>query len=70
MTDDQFAALADLLRLRTGPAQEVARLVLVEGLSLPGAARMAGLEYNAAHKAVHRAKIGLVKARKAAGLAD
>lgn len=67
MTPDQFAALAELLRLRLGPAQEVARLVLVGGLSVPEAARSAGLEYTAAHKAVKRAQRGLELASRAVG---
>lgn len=59
MTDEQFKALAELLRLRAGPAQTAARLVLVGGLSVPDAARSAGIEYIAAHKAVKRAERGL-----------
>lgn len=65
MTSDQFSALAELLRLRAGPAQEVARLVLVEGLSVPEAARTAGLEYTAASQAVRRAQRGLELAKRA-----
>lgn len=67
MTADQFAALAELLRLRAGPAQEVARLVLVEGISVPEAARTAGLEYTAASQAVRRVRLGLELSRKAVG---
>jgi hypothetical protein len=59
MTADQFTALAELLRLRAGPAQVVARMVLVDGLSVPDAARDAGLEYTAAHQAVKRVQRGL-----------
>ncbi len=59
MTTEQSLALAELLRLRKGPAQEVARLVLVEGISVPDSARQVGLEYTAAHKAVKRAQRGL-----------
>jgi DNA-directed RNA polymerase specialized sigma24 family protein len=65
---DQFQALAELLRLRTGPAQEVARLVLVDGLAVPEAARTAGLEYTAASQAVRRARRGLELCRVAAGI--
>lgn len=68
MTPDQFDALADLLRLRAGPAQQVARMVLVDGLTVPDAARAAGLEYTAAHQAVKRAQRGLQLARVAAGV--
>lgn len=67
MTADQFTALAELLRLRAGPAEQVASLVLVDGLSVPEAARSAGLEYTAAHKAVKRAQRGLELARQAVG---
>lgn len=67
MTPAQFTALAELLRLRAGPAQQVARMVLVEGLTVPDAARAAGLEYTAAHQAVKRAQRGLELARQAAG---
>lgn len=59
MTAEQFAALSELLRLRAGPAQNAARLVLVDRLSVPDAARSAGIEYIAAHKAVKRAERGL-----------
>lgn len=67
MTADQFTALAELLRLRAGPAQIVARMVLVEGLGVPEAARSAGLEYTAASQAVRRVQRGLELARIAAG---
>lgn len=67
MTDAQFTALAELLRLRAGPAQIVARMVLVEGLGVPEAARSAGLEYTAASQAVRRVQRGLELARIAAG---
>ena len=43
MTDLQFQALAQLLRLRAGPAQEAVRLHLVQGLSVPDSARAAGV---------------------------
>ncbi len=65
MTPDQFAALAELLRLRAGPAQEVARLVLVQGLTVADAARELGMGYHLAYKAVKRAQEGLALARLA-----
>ena len=65
MTAEQFTALAELLRLRSGPAQDVARLVLVKGLSVPDAARELGMGYHLAYKAVKRAQDGLALARKA-----
>lgn len=64
MTHDQFAALAELLRLRAGPAQEVARLVLVGGVSVPEAARAVGLRYPLAYTAVVRARRGLALAQR------
>lgn len=70
MTAEQFAALAGLLRLRAGPAQQVAYLVLVDGLAVPEAARQVGLEYTAASQAVRRVKRGLELARVACGLGE
>jgi hypothetical protein len=66
MTDAQFTALAQLLRLRKGPAKEAVRIHLVQGLSVPDAARSAGVDYQLALKAVYRVKAGLELARKAA----
>lgn len=63
MTQEQFEALAKLLRLRTGPAREVVRQVLVDHVPVADAARAVGLEYRAAHRAVKRAKAGLDLAR-------
>lgn len=68
MTAEQFASLAELMRLRAGPAQQVAHLVLVEGLAVPEAARQTGLEYTAASQAVRRARRGLELARIASGI--
>lgn len=71
MTPDQFTALAQLLRLRGGPAQEVARLALVEGLDFHDAATRAGYDISepsqrrAAYAAVQRASDGLALARRA-----
>ena len=70
MSPDKFTALAELLRLRSGPAAEVARQVLVDGATVPDAARSAGLSYDAAHKAVKRARNGLALAQRAAGLCN
>jgi hypothetical protein len=58
MTDTQFTALAQLLRLRQGQAKEAVRLHLVQGLRVPDAARVAGVKYQLALKAVKRAKDG------------
>jgi DNA-directed RNA polymerase specialized sigma24 family protein len=70
MTPEQFAALAELLRLRSGPARECARLVLVEGRKTPEAAEAVGMQYRAAAAAVQRARSGLELAKTAAGLAS
>lgn len=43
MTPDQFAALAQLMRLRTGAQQDAARLVLVDGMRQVDAARQLGI---------------------------
>jgi hypothetical protein len=58
VTEAQFQALAQLLRLRQGQAQEAVRLHLVQGLRVPDAARVAGAKYQLALKAVKRAKDG------------
>jgi len=65
MTHTQFDALAQLLRLRTGPVLAAVRGVLVDGLPVPDAARLAGVEYRCAHQAVQRAKRGRDLARRA-----
>jgi predicted DNA-binding protein (UPF0251 family) len=58
MTEAQFQALAQLLRLRASPTLEAVRLHLVTGLSVPDSARTAGVDYQLALKAVKRAKDG------------
>lgn len=65
MAPDQFQALAQLLRLRTGPAQDAARMVLVDGASQADAARATGLTPQAVHNAVRRAQAGLELAQAA-----
>ena len=65
LTDAQFDALAELLRLRSGLAQDAARLVLVEGKSVSAAALDTGLPYPRAWQAVQRTKAGLKLARAA-----
>lgn len=67
MTAEQFAALATLLRLRPGPPLDAARLVLVDGLSIPDAARQAGAVYALAYKTVQRANKGLDLAGRVCG---
>jgi DNA-directed RNA polymerase specialized sigma24 family protein len=67
MTEAQFQALAQILRLRQGQAQEAVRLHMVAGLTVPEAARAAGVDYQLALKAVYRVKDGLTLAKMAAG---
>ena len=68
LTARQFAALSELLRLRAGPAQDAARLVLVEGKSVSAAAMDAGLPYPRAWQAVQRAQRGLKLAHSVCGV--
>jgi hypothetical protein len=56
LTIEQFDALAKLARMRAGPAREACRMVMVDGASVPDAARATGMEYRVAHQAVTRAK--------------
>lgn len=66
LTERQFAALCELLSLRTSRSNDALRLHLVEGLSVPDAARRAGCTYTAAWKAVKRAARGIELARQVA----
>lgn len=68
MTPAQFSALAQLLRLRTGPAREAARLVLVEGLRPADAAALAGCSAASASNTLAVCRAGLELARVATGL--
>ena len=68
MTPTQFDATARLLRLRTGPARECARLVLVDGLRQVDAMAATGLSPQGASNAVRRVQAGLELARIAAGI--
>ena len=56
MTPDQFDALSSLIRMRGGPSQEAARLVLVEGMRPCDAARKVGLSPQGVNDAVRRVK--------------
>ncbi|MDE2022051.1 MAG: hypothetical protein KGI71_04070 [Patescibacteria group bacterium] len=67
MTEAQFAALAHLLSLRTGAAQEAARLVLVHGHRPTDAAAATGLSVASVSNAVARVRRGLELARSACG---
>jgi flagellar biosynthesis GTPase FlhF len=65
MTEQQFDALAKLNRMRNGPAREACRMVLVDGMGVPDAARAVGMEYRVAHQAVTRAKAAYALALEA-----
>ena len=68
ITQQQFRALAELLRLRAySAAYGVAESVYVDGLSVSDAARKNETTYNAAHQAAKRVERGLELAQKAAG---
>jgi hypothetical protein len=56
MTPERFAALARLIRMRGGAAQEAARLVLVDGLRPADAARATALSQQAVCNAVSRVR--------------
>ena len=68
MNQHQFAALAELLRLRGGPAQDAARLVFVNGCTVTEAAQSTGITLQAASNAAQRCRKGLRLARLASGL--
>lgn len=67
MTAAQFAALAQVLRLRTGPAREAARLVLVEGMRPVDAAALAGCSAASVSNTLAACRAGLELAQAAAG---
>lgn len=68
MTADQFDALAQLLSLRTGPAKDGARLVLVDGLRGIDAAQLVGASASSISNTVQRVRAGLELAKRAAGM--
>lgn len=67
MTDLQFQALAELLSLRSGPAREAARLVMVDGLAPGAAAVQAGVSAASVSNALARCRRGLELARRVVG---
>lgn len=67
MTDLQFQALAELLRLRSGPAREAARLVLVDGLPSRSAAAQTGVSEASVSNALARCRRGMELARRVVG---
>lgn len=54
LTNKQFEALAKLSRFRNGPAQEAARLILVEGYTTTDAAKEVGCIIQSASNAYLR----------------
>ena len=68
MNPAQFTALAELLRVRQGPASEAARMVLVDGATVAAAAQAQGISYQQAWQAVQRAQAGLERVKAAAGV--
>lgn len=68
MTGEQFDALAQLLRLRAGPASAAARLVLVDGLRPAQAAARAGCSPQSVSNALATCRRGIELARRAAGI--
>lgn len=69
MSPEAFAALAQLLRLRTGPAREAARLVLVERMRAADAAALAGCSAQSVANTLAACRAGLELARAAVGCA-
>lgn len=67
MTAGQYDALAKLLRLPPGPARDCSRMVLVDGVRIPDAAKALGMQYRAAAAAVQRARAGYDLAEQATG---
>ena len=65
MTEEQFMALAELLRMRGGASQEAARLVLVEGLCTTEAARKVGTSPQGVSNVLASCRRGLELARRA-----
>jgi hypothetical protein len=68
MTNAQFSALSELLRLRDGPATLGVRLVLVDGLGVVQAARQAGCSRQSVGNALKRCQRGLELVRQANGV--
>ena len=67
VTDEQFTALAKLMRLRASGSREALRLVLVDGLSVPAAAQQAGVPHQAVYKLQASAQRAIEAARVVAG---
>lgn len=67
MTEQQFAALAELIRLRGGHSQQAARLILVDGLAPGEAAKRAGISPAAASNVLASCRRGLALCAVACG---
>lgn len=67
MTPAQFDALAQLLRLREGPARDAARMALVDELRPVDIASLLGMTPQAASNAIQRARRGYALACACAG---
>ncbi len=70
LTDEQFDALAELLRLQNGVRREAARLVLVDGLRPADAARQAGTTPQTVNSALVSCRRGIALAQIVAGTSD
>jgi len=68
LNGEQFEALAQLLRLRAGPASAAARLVLVDGLRPAQAAARTGCSPQSASNTLAACRRGIALARRAAGV--
>ena len=70
MTDEQFDAIATLIRMKKGRSREAARLVLVEGILPTDAAALVELSRSAVRNTVKRVEHGMQLARRACGLSN
>ena len=64
MRQETFDMLCELIHMRDSASREVARLHLVEGVSVPEAAQRAGIGKIGGYKAVQRVREGLELARR------
>lgn len=60
---DQFAALAQLMRLRQSPSRDALRLVLIDGITHTAAAQQAGIPRQNVSRQVASAKRTIEAAR-------
>lgn len=64
LTEDQFAALAELLRMRDSPSREAARKVLVEGEEAASVAEQLSISQSGVSRALMRCRRGLELVRR------